>query len=420
MKAYRIATGARIELYGDPVGEVLIQNLPLAEHQAIAAREAGCVLVDVATADDLTDLRDPEPHITFPDDLYLSWGLVAAFRDEVRRAPHQPAALALRRNERTDALAATQDVELTDDLMIYPVRYRVPGQRGEPTPLPVDVEDGFRIRKRLPKHVLATGEVTSFVTSRSILQIVTPLHLHLANMAAILNRVAGWSKSKGILGHALGAAQWIGERLGGGAPERTAAPPIFYKYLQSQNVIGKNCDIHPDAVLEGCVVGDNVRVGAGSYLQFSHLGDDVDVSPSAVVLSSILGASTQLVTREWLSLCVIYPGVFCAPRHMQFGVVGRDAQVFPSMYYDYRLDGRPLKTWFRGELVDSGFPFMGPVVGHRAKVAGGLSLAAGRMVPNDVVVMPNPDTVVDRIPHDLAPGSVIYAGMGQGVGRGKS
>jgi hypothetical protein len=101
-------------------------------------------------------------------------------------------------------------------------------------------------------------------------------------------------------------------------------------------------------------------------------------------------------------------------------VVGRDAQVFPSMYYDYRLDGRPLKTWFRGKLVDSGFPFMGPVVGHRAKVAGGLSLGAGRLVPNDVVVLPNPNTVVDRIPNDLAPGAVIHAGMRQDPRKGRS
>ncbi len=409
MKAYRIQTGARIELFDDPVGEVLIQNLPLAEHQAIAVREAVCELVDTASTD---AIRDPAPHITFPDDLYLSWGMLSAFRELARQNPHRPAVLALRRNERVDALRHTQDVELTDEHMIYPVFYRVGGRHDEPTPLAVDVEDGFPIRKRLPKHVLATGEVVSFVTSRSILQIVTPMHLQLANMVAILNRVAGWSKNKGLLGHALGIAQWLGARLPGSSTQRTTVPPIFYKYLQSQNVIGKNCDIHPDAVLEGCVLGDNVRVGAGSYLQFCHLGDHVDVSPSAVVLSSILGAGTQLVTREWLSLCVIYPNMFCAPRHMQFGVVGRDAQVFPSMYYDYRLDGRPLQTWFRGELVDSGFPFMGPVVGHRAKVAGGLSLAAGRMVPNDVVVLPNPDTVVERIPRDLAPGSVIHAGKG--------
>lgn len=407
MKAYRIATGARIELFGDPVGEALIQNRPLAEHQALAAREAGCTLVDVAAA---AEIRDPSPHLSFPDDLYLSWGMLSAFGDAVRNAPGRPAVLALRRNERVDVLALTQDVELTDAHLIYPVRYRVPGSAAPPTPVEVDVEDGFRIRKRLPRHVLPAGEVTSFVTSRSILQIVTPLHLYLANMAAILNRVARWSQDKGLLGQALGVAQWLGRKLGATSGPPAAPPALFYKYLQSKNVIGRNCDIHPDAVLEGCVLGDNVRVGAGSYLQFSHLGDDVDVSPSAVVLSSILGDGVQLVTREWLSLCVIYPGVFCAPRHLQFGLVGRDAQVFPSMYYDYRLDGRPLKTWFRGELVDSGFPFMGPVVGHRAKVAGGLSLAAGRMVPNDVVVLPNPDTVVDRIGRDLPPGSVIHAG----------
>ncbi len=419
MRAYRIATGSRIELLDDPVGEVLIQNTPLARHQEIAAQEAGCTLVDVASPEEITDR---EPHLTFPDDIYLSWGMLSAFLEEARRLPGRPAVLALGRNERTDALAPTQDVELTDEHMIFPVLYRVPGSAGgsgaapepEPAVTVVETDIGPVIRKRLPAHVLPAGHVTSHVTPRSILQIVTPLHLHLANMAAILNRAAGWSRRPGILGKAMGLAQWLGSRLPGQRPADPASkapPPIFYRYLQSQNVIGRNCDIHPDAVIEGCVLGDNVRVGAGSYLQFCNLGDGVDVSPGAVVLSTSLGEGTQLVTREWLSLCVIYPNVFCAPRHMQLGVVGRDAQVFPSMYYDYRLDGRPIKTWFRGRLVDSGFPFMGPVVGHRAKVAGGLSLAAGRMIPNDVVVMPNPQTVLSRVPRGAGPGDVIFAGQ---------
>ncbi len=55
-------------------------------------------------------------------------------------------------------------------------------------------------------------------------------------------------------------------------------------------------------------------------------------------------------------------------------------------------------------------PFMGPVIGHRAKVAGGLSLGPGRMVPNGVTVYPNEQTVVGRIPEGLKEGDVIRAG----------
>ncbi|MFH2010110.1 MAG: hypothetical protein ABI333_26165, partial [bacterium] len=384
--------------------------VPLSEHQAIAARRAGCELIDVS---DLGAIRCAEPHVRFPDDLYLSWAMLDAFVRQARQTPGRPAVLSLRRTADTDRLAATQDVELTDSDMCYPVRYVVPGNDAPPHPTRIDVEDGFRIRKRLPAHVLPAGEVTHHVTAKSTLQIVTPMHLHLASMVAILNRVAAWSPS-GVMGHALKLAQWVGSRLPRSASEPTAhasAPPaLFYKYLATRNEIGKNCDIHPSAVLEGCVLGDNVRVGAGSYLQFCHLGDNVDISPCACVLSSCIGHDTQLVTREWISLSVIYPGCFAAPRYMQFGFVGRDAQVYPSMYYDFRLDGKPLKTRFRGALVDAGFPFLGPIIGHRAKVAGGLSLGPGRMVPNGVTVLPNPDTVVDRIPADLEEGAVIHAG----------
>jgi hypothetical protein len=80
------------------------------------------------------------------------------------------------------------------------------------------------------------------------------------------------------------------------------------------------------------------------------------------------------------------------------------------MYYDYRMDQKPLKTPFRGKLVDSHMPFLGPVIGHRAKVAGGLILGPGRVVPNGVILYPNENTVINRIPDKLQEGQVIQAG----------
>jgi NDP-sugar pyrophosphorylase family protein len=145
-------------------------------------------------------------------------------------------------------------------------------------------------------------------------------------------------------------------------------------------------------------------------VQFSSIGDGVTMGPGNIVLTSVIGAETNLVTREWISLCVVGPGCFFAPRFIQFATVGRDAQVYPSMYYDFRLDGKPILTPFRGRLVDAGTEFLGPIIGHRAKVAGGLALGPGRMVPNGVTVYPNEATVVNRFPPGLEEGDVVFAG----------
>lgn len=148
------------------------------------------------------------------------------------------------------------------------------------------------------------------------------------------------------------------------------------------NKIGKNCDIHPTAVIEGSVMGDNVRIGANAYIQFLHIGDNVDISEFSHIRFSSIGSNTQVITSARISLCLVYPRIFFIAQGLQFAVVEREAQLYFSIYSDYRLYGKPLKTLFRGKLVDSHMPFLGSVIGHRSKVAAGLVLAPGRVVPN--------------------------------------
>ena len=410
MKAYRLATDAKIELFGDPVGEALIQNQTLREHQRIAVERARAELVEVSRA---ADIPADEPYLSFPDDLYLSWGILKDFLEQARRTPEVPRILALSRNRLAEDLAVTQDAVLTAEHLLYPVRYAIPGSKKEPTPLLIDVQDGLALRRKMPTHVYPPGEMTTYLTGKSILQIITPVHVHMANMISILNRCADW-KPKGLVGLLIRLGTHLAKKRGPRPKQDEeiprALPRAFYKYLKRMNQIGQNCDIHPSAIIEGSVIGDNVRIGANCYLQFCHIGDNADIGPECCLLSSIIGHDTRLVTREWVSMSVVYPGCFFAPRYIQFGLVGRDAQVFPSMYFDYRLDGKPIQTWFRGQLVDAKTFFLGPIIGHRAKVAGGLTLVAGRMIPNGVTVYPNESTLVSRVPLDLPEGSILRAG----------
>lgn len=403
MKAFRIPTGACIEGFGDPVGEVLVENRPLAERQRIAVEAAG---LQLAEGDARVETRQ---HLTFDDDLHVSAGMLEAFVAAAREAPDRPAVLGVARSRESENLSLTQDAVWQGDALVYPVRWQVPGSTKDPRVVVIDpAEGGFEVKRRVPPHVVARGEIKLTITRKSIVQIVTPLHLHMANLLSIMNRLASW-RPPGLLGVAMRLGRRFARKPTSGQPPK-APPKAFYGVLRRMNQIGKNCDIHPTAVIEASVIGDNVRIGAHSYVQFSSIGDGVTMGPGNIVLTSVIGADTNLVTREWISLSVVGPGCFFAPRFIQFATVGRDAQVYPSMYYDFRLDGKPILTPFRGRLVDAKTEFLGPIIGHRAKVAGGLALGPGRMVPNGVTVYPNEATVVNRFPPGLEEGDVVFAG----------
>ena len=418
MKAYRIATNAKIECLGDPVGEVLIMNIPLAEHQRVAAVEARCELVDVQ---DEKSIQSSEPYITFPDDLYLSWAMLKAFVDEVNKEPVRPAILGIRRTTgESENIAAMQDVTLTGTMVVYPVRYVVPNSNREPIPVLVETQDVMQIKRKWLDHVLPAAETIHYVTHKSIIQIITPVHLGIANAYAIMNWLAGVTrrgflgklarfllKVARIIGKEKALMTWLEEKR---KPSDKAPPRFTYWLMRCMNKIGKNCDIHPTAVIEGSVIGDNVRIGAFALVQFSSIGDNVDLSEFSNIRFSSIGHDTQVISRARISFCVVYPRVFYVAQGMQFAVVGRDAQLYSAIYSDFRLDGRPLKTPFRGKLVDSHMPFLGSTIGHRAKVAAGFVVAPGRVIPNGVTIYPNKSAVLDRVPDGLKEGSVYFTG----------
>lgn len=417
MKIYRVATGAKLECLGDPIRGVPIVNIPLSEHQRVAAVEAKCELVDV---DDEKNIQSSEPYITFPDDLYLSWAMLKAFVDEVLKEPSRPAILGVRRTGEAERIAATQDVVLTDAMVVYPVCYIVPGSGIEPVPVLVETQDAMQIKRKWLEHVVPSSETVHHITHKSIIQVITPMHLLIANTYAIINHLAGITrrsflgdiaqlilKFARLIGKEKALLAWLDKKR---KPSDKAPSKFMYWLLRRMNKIGKNCDIHPTAVIEASVIGDNVRIGAFALIQFSHIGDNVDISEFANVRFSCVGHDTQIISRARISFCLVYPRVFFVAQGLQFAVVGRESQLYSSIYSDFRLDKKPLKTLFRGKLVDSHMPFMGPTIGHRAKIAAGFVLAPGRFVPNGITVYPNKISVLNKIPADLKEGDSYVVG----------
>lgn len=419
MKAYRVKTGRQLEILGDPIGEAPILNIPLAQYQESIFQELELSLTDVG---DLQEIDDKEPHFVFDDDLFFTKGFVRQFLADAGKAPGNAVA-AMPANYQWKAIAALQDHVTVheSDVRYHRFRYIDPGAQGEPRPILIDTETGFLWRQRWPQGVLSVTESFHPVTDRYLIQIVIPMHLIMANIFARFDRIAriyrdgklakiwqGVEAIARILGKMDQLTQWVAERRLWRA--KKGLPKIAYKVFGKLNNIGKDCDIHPTAVVEACDIGDNVHIGAYSVLQFATIGDGVEIGEYCHMRICSVGAGTCIPQISRISMSVVFPDVFWAARSVNFGVVGRQAQLYFSLYTDYRLGGLKQTTFFHQKLVDAVVPFLGVCIGHRAIVAGGLITAPGRVIPNGVTVLPPIDLVYTKAPPGTKEGDIIRLG----------
>ena len=167
----------------------------------------------------------------------------------------------------------------------------------------------------------------------------------------------------------------------------------FYRGLKRMNRIGKNCDIHPNAIVEGSVIGDNVRIGANSIVRLSTVQDNCYISDNVSVMHSVLGEGTFIANSNYINSCLTYKDVFLIHGPYQLSIFGERSACFAVINCDIRLDQKNIKIPTTHGVMDSGQPLLGIAYGHRSKTGGGNIIAAGRIVPNDLHINP-PDNII--------------------------
>lgn len=184
-----------------------------------------------------------------------------------------------------------------------------------------------------------------------------------------------------------------------------------FKLASALNQIGKDCIIHPTAVVEGAVLGDGVNIGPFAVVRGSVIGAGAKIEEYAVVNMSAVGPGARIGRRGTCNLCVLYPGAFFgAGNGYQACVFGRDSfAAWTTTVFDLSFD-KHVKVMKDGQRVDSGTFFLGAAVGHRARIGGLVTLGYGACVPNDAFLVgesfqvlrrwedgPGPHRVVDGV-----------------------
>ena len=388
MKAYMIKTGRRIEPFNDHPGECLIANQKLSGLQEDVLQSLGHVL---ESAPDVSKINDPEEHIVFVDSLYFNRELLQTFISESRRLKKRTVCGLKSGVATLRTVTATQDVKINEDGVEYGLEY-IPGGSLPGEPLPVVMNsDRFYEDLPMPEHMFGLPQYRVPLPDKVIIQIDHWVNLWAANLCTLLNKVSqlkGASKLKllGLAARAFSTSQW--------------------KILQKTNQIGRNCDIHPSAYIEGSTLGDNIRVGAGTVIRESKIGSNSNIENSATISFSTVGEGCYIGDGTLIRYSVLYPGVFFAFSTLSCSMIGHNSFVGDGVTLnDFRFDGQSIKVSKNGDIIDTGNTFIGSCLGHNVYLGAGIIVASGRSIPNGVRLFPENYRFIQKLDSNgVAPG----------------
>jgi hypothetical protein len=396
MKCHLLSTGTSIEPFGDPIGQAPVANRPLAVWQRAVVQACGLELVEA---------EDPVgPCLVLADDLFLTRGLLQAFLRALEVArPSAPAALLLEGSAQLRQTAALQDLvvhpqgeELASAAL--PLWYLPEGARGVP-PDPPDCEavavtpKEKILRVPVPEHWFGQSELMLPLTKQAALRIG-----HWSHLLAV-NRLA-WALEL------LELPRWRLWLMGAWAVIR-AGVPTKPRLMRTISRIGRGCEIHPTAVIEGSIIEDGARIGPFAVVRFSRVGAKSWIQDHGKVTLSVLGERSMVSAGSTVNFCLTYPQASASQILMQLSVLGRRAITTGGGFMmDMRFDGE-VRVMHQGRVQGTGGRFLGSAIGHDAILGTGFWLAPGRAIPNGAVVVRDPDQVVRRVPEAVEPGTVL-------------
>jgi len=180
-----------------------------------------------------------------------------------------------------------------------------------------------------------------------------------------------------------------------------------WKVLSGLNRIGKGCDIHPTAIVEGSTLGNGVTVGPYARVMMCHVDDDAVIMAGAQVEFSTLGKSAMVSEQSVLRFSVLYPNAVASQYLMQQCILGRGAVTTGGAFtMDLNFD-REIRVPLDGELHGTGQQFLGCAFGHGARIGTGFWLASGRAIPNDYFLIRDPEQTLSVISDELPPQSPL-------------
>jgi len=421
MKAYILATGREISPFGDPVSVSMIGNRTLAATQELVLGRAGLEVVRIGSP---AEIDEREFLLTF-DDVFFTRRVLDAFVARARREPGSmrvglPAGSLLVRRTRAlqDLDEGEGDGEALALYRLYLVRAEAPPRTDEALTACLQaarpVRARFRekiIRMPSPKHIAGFSHYEHPVTSSVVMHVGHWVHILWANQLAV--QIA-WVEA--VLDHKLWA---LGKLAASGAAAlvrgRWSRAGMLWSLLGRANRKGRGCRVHPTATVEGCLLGDNVSVGAYALVRGCLLGDNVTIEDRANVYFSVVGPDCFISRNSTMVFCAGYPDSDLCVNGIQTCLFGRRCALTSRVWVIDLPAAGDIQVMHEGELRSAGTKPLGACFGHGCFAGLDVTIGAGRAIPNGAVLIRPPGDILRKIPPDLPPGEPAWAEDGRAV-----
>lgn len=377
--AHRVAVGAPFPPYQDAPSDLWVLGERLIDVQHRALWSLGLVISEV--------VPEGQPCVWVADDLWFTPALLERFLAQCPASGGRARLVGVFR-ENTELLQGLDDGKI--GLAWVPA-----GKTWDEVPA-FDLDLGETVTALPPMHwALADAETRPLAISDALAHHIRHwTHYHRVNLLAFFawgegerRRVAAsvWRSFWAIL-----VLIWRAKSLN---PARIGA---------AVNVRGQRCRIHPTAVVELSVLGDDVEIGPFAVVRGSWIGTGAKITEQCRVAGSIVGEQATIARGTNLQLSVALPGSYISEgRGHQMSVFGRDCFIAVGVTtYDLSF-GDPIAVNTATGRVSSGTRFLGAAIGHRARLGPHVRIGYGEEVPNGALIVGNGDEVARKIPETL-------------------
>jgi UDP-N-acetylglucosamine diphosphorylase / glucose-1-phosphate thymidylyltransferase / UDP-N-acetylgalactosamine diphosphorylase / glucosamine-1-phosphate N-acetyltransferase / galactosamine-1-phosphate N-acetyltransferase len=378
--------------FNEPARDLRVLNKPLwlAQRDVLAAyttRE-----VELPAGAPLPQVH--EPCLVYRDNLYFDEGYIQAFLEEAKKR-NRPVRAAFSTKDpafREHILPLSFSFTPAGDLYLIDLWYYPNGPEPGAEPLVVDLlsrEIGYY---HVPLYMASEqGDLVYQVPLRFLIAIDSWVHIFVADTIF------------GLFGR--------GARF----EERLDRDPFFKlrmfgralyegrQVLSCSEVVkvGRNCVIDPDAIIHGpTTIGDNVTIGAEAVIENCIIGDNVNISQGCHLMLSVVGDGTFLPFRASLFMTSVMDNCLIAQNTcLQMCVVGRNSFIGAgSTWTDFNLLSSQIKARDgMGTLKNSNRPVLGGCVGHNCRIGAGMIVYPARMIESDVILFSTKERrVIDR------------------------
>jgi len=381
-----------IKPFNERARDLRIQNQPLWLHQRNVLAPYVTSERELEPGKRLPLVR--EPTLVYRDNLFFDENYIAEFIKQAKKRKRAVrAAFSIDDPAfREHALPLSTSYTPAGDLFLADLWYYPNGPVADVDSLVIDLGSREMGYYHVPTYMAdQTGDLTFNVPLQALMAIDSWVHLHLADVVfGLFARGARFEKR--LNEDTIFKLRVISKALYEGRQVLECSELVK---------VGKNCIIDPKAIIHGpTTIGDNVIINAGAVIENCIIGNNVNVSQDVQLMLSVVGDGTFLPFKAALFMTTVMDNSMIAQNTcLQMCVVGRNTFIGAgSTFTDFNLIPAPIRAFDgRDQLSISNRPVIGSCVGHNCRIGSGMIVYPARTIESDVVLVASSvRRVIDR------------------------